>query len=110
MLSRHELVAERLGFLLGTIKDAVQLPGERRLGIRLAGIAAHLGDDAIPQGLDAHPELVEQWGDDALVLVEEGVEQVRVVDQRVPITASIVDGRIDGLGALDREFVSVDHA
>src|SRR5581483_435131 len=110
VLGRHELVAQRLGFLLGAIEDAVQLPREGRLRVRLARIAARLGGDAVAQGLDADAELVQQRRDDAFVLVEEGAQQMGVVDQRVPITASIVDGRVDGLRALDREFVCVDHA
>ena len=95
MLGGHVRVAKILGEAIGAIEHARQFAREGRLA-RRPGLLGKTLD--FPLGLGpklGHIEarLLQQGRDDALILLEQGEKQVRVVDDRVAPTARI-NGRL----------------
>ena len=110
MLGRHVLVAELLRFVFGAIEDLVQLARGGGLSVALLGIAVDLARDLLAQLRDAGAELLEDGNDDALVLLEEGGEQMEVEDDRIAVLASDADGVVERFAGFDGESIGVDHA
>ncbi len=85
MLGRDVGVAQRLGVLVGAVEHAGQLARHRGLGdrARLLGEPLHLARRLSLELGDVEPGLLEQRDDDALFLVQQDVEEMRVVHHGV---------------------------
>jgi hypothetical protein len=101
MLGGNELVAELARVLLGLIENLVQLTRKSRGGVRLFRISAGFTAGVLEELVHTDAELVEDGGDDPLVLLEEGEEEVEVVDDRISGAPSVLDGVADGFGGFD---------
>ena len=92
-------VLERLGLVLGLDQDAV----ERGPGMRLIAAAGHFGQalhlavEAVAQGVDVQAGLPEDGGDDAAVLLEQGLQQVFALDLLLAVASGQLLGRQDRL-------------
>ena len=102
MLGRHVRVTERFRLFIGAVQDAGQLPRQRRLNTtRLLGKPPDL---ALRLGLelrDIQSGLLQQGHDNPLVLLQEGVEEMRVVDDGVAAGACQRSGLLKGFSGLN---------
>ena len=78
VLGRDVLVAELLGDLEGAVEDAVQLPGDLGVGRGAGdlGPPLELALDLAGEGLGVRAELLEDRRDDAVLLLEQGEQEV----------------------------------
>src|ERR1035437_9313910 len=109
VLGRHELVAERLGELLGPVDDVRQFARERRTRVALLGVARDLAVDRLRQGRKRDAEFLENGRDDAFVLIEEHAKQVRIVHERIPLATRQREGVVQGVGTLYGEAIWIEH-
>ena len=105
VLGRDVLVAERLRFLLGLVEDLVQLARERRLRVALLGNRAVSALDLLAELRDVDAELLEDGHDDALVLRQQGEQQMEVVDERIAGAPGQRDGLVERFGGFDGQTV-----
>ena len=100
----------RLRFLLGRSKTWLSSRESVRLRVALLRDSARSRAATCSRSaatLDA--ELLEDGHDDALVLSQEGMEQVQVVDERVAESARLGLRFVERLGGLHRQPIRVDH-
>ena len=109
MLGRDVLIAQLLGFLLGAVEDLVELAGEVGLRIALLWIARYLALGALAKRGDARAELLEDRNDNALLLVEQRPEQMDIVDDRIAVSPSEIDGLVQRFAGFHGETFGVDH-
>jgi hypothetical protein len=107
MLGRDELVAELLHFAQRLAESAVELRVEGELGPLHGRPLAQAALDLLGQGARLDAELLEQGGDDALVLLHEGEQQVQGLETRVLPRAGQLLGGLDGLLGLDGELLEL---
>ena len=111
VLGRHVGVGHLPRIGLGTVEDPIQLPAERRLGTRalLLRKAAHLPLDLLHQRGEVHPGLLQQRLDHALRLLQQGQQQMRVVDDRIASTPRLFGRVAKRLLRLDGHAIRADH-
>src|SRR5258706_10798761 len=109
MLGRYEFIAKLLGVGLCLVEDLIELAGERRLRVRLLGVARHLSPDGLAKLGYADAKLLQNRDNDALVLCEEREQQVEVVDERIPRAAREVYCFVKSFRRFDGETVWIDH-
>ena len=111
VLGRDVLVAEFLGDLEGAVEDARQLAREHRVGrgARDLGAAVELGLDLAGERVGVGAELLENGDDDAVVLLEQGEQEVVAGQLRVAAGARVALGFLECLLGLDGELVQT-HA
>ena len=82
-----------------------------RLGLRarLLRVAADVPLDALAELADVHAELLQDRDDDALLLREQRVQEVQVVDERIPVLAGEPERVVERFGRLYGEAIWVDH-
>ncbi len=101
MLGRHVRVTERFRLFIGAVQDAGQLPRQRRLNT--TGLLGEPLDLALRLGLelgDVPSGLLQQGHDNPLVLLQQGIEKVRVVDDGVAAGARQRSGLLKGFSGL----------
>jgi len=110
MLRRHVLVAEPFRLILGFIENLVQLARECRLRIGLLGVSVDLARDLFAQRRYTRAELLENRDDDTLILLEQGLQEMEIVDDGISVFSSGVDRLVQRLGGFDGKLLRVDHA
>jgi hypothetical protein len=109
VLGGDKLVAERLRDLLGAIHDLVELTRDRRLSAGLLRIARDLSFDARAKVAYRSAELVKERDDDPLVLLQEGEQEVRVIDERIAVPTGDGQRLIERLGTFHGQPIGADH-
>ena len=109
VLGRDVVVAQRPRLFLGAVDDLVQLPGQARVGPGLLRVPAHVPLHALPELVHVHAQLLEDGNDDALLLRQQRVQEVQVVDERVPVLAGEPERVVERFGRFYGEAIWVDH-
>ena len=107
---RYVLVPERLGLLLGLIEHGGELASEARLRVALLGVSRDLALERLAEWRDGHTHLLQDRHDDAVVLCEQGDEEVRVVDQRVAVPTRVADRFGQGFLGLYGQAIGGEHS
>ena len=109
VLGRNEFVPQFFCVAFSFVEYLVQLARESRLRIGLLRVARHLAPDCFSQLCDADAELLQDGNDDALVLREQGHEQMQVINERVPGTSREVDCFVQRFGCFYCKAIRIDH-
>ncbi len=112
VLGRDIGITQRLRVLIRAVEHARQLARQRRLDAA-TGLLGEALDLALGFGLklrDVEPGLLQQRHDDAFLLLQEGVEQMRIVDDRIASRPSQRSGLLERLSGLDGQSFWLDHA
>ena len=110
VLGADVVVLQLLGILLGAVEDLIDLARERRIGAAaLLGIAGRLLLHARAEVGNVHTDLLQEWDDDPFFLREQRLQEVAVVDERIPGAAGDPERILDGVARFDGEFIWVQH-
>ncbi len=112
MLGRHVGVAQRLGFLVGAVERPGEFARQRGLG-RGPGLFGEAVELPLGLGLelgDVEPRFLEQRDDDAVVLRQQGGEEMSVVDDGVAPRAGQHARLLQGFRGFHGQTFGSDHS
>ena len=103
------LVAERLGFSLRLVEHLIQLARDRGLSVCLLRVPIDLALHALTDRGDAGSRLLQDRDDDALVLLEQGRQQMEIVYLRIAVASRERDRVVERFAGFDGETIGIDH-
>src|SRR2546425_8440723 len=109
VLCRDVLVAEILGLFFSPIENLCELSRKIRLRVALFRVACSFCLGALAQCRDAYSEFLENRHDDPFVLIEEGEQQMQIVDDRVPRAARSRNSFVERFPGFDGKTIGIDH-
>ena len=92
-----------------TGENLIQLARQSWRRVGLLRIPGGLPARVLEKLVNTDAELVEDGSDNAFVLLEEGEEEMKIVNDRISAAPGVLDGGVDGLGGFDGEAVWIDH-